>query len=91
VGECGFIIQFLSSIDIFDVADDSGLGVRGERLEEPGVAAHLLENDQAFALLALIVGLLHVFAFEQEPNQKLEVVLRVGWALVRNAPDKAPV
>jgi len=64
------IIQFLSTIDIFDVTNDSCLWVGGECGEEAGVAANLLENDEAFALLTHVFRLAHMAAFEHKSNEK---------------------
>lgn len=40
-----FSEEFLSSLDIFDVSDDAGLGVSSKALDESILPVNLLEDD----------------------------------------------
>lgn len=58
--------EFLSSLDIFDVADDASLRVSGEALDQACKPVDLLENDQTLPSFTVVVRLLLVLALKEQ-------------------------
>jgi len=61
-----FSEEFLSSLDIFDVADDAGLGVSSKALDESVLPVDLLKDDQTLPSFAVVIGHLLVVAKEEQ-------------------------
>lgn len=59
-------IEFLATLDIFDVTDDAGCGITGDGFDETLVKTNFLKDTQIFALFTLIIGLEHVTALKEE-------------------------
>lgn len=65
-GSLVFAEEFLSTLDIFDVTDDAGLGIGGQAFEESVLPVDFFEDDQTLPSLAGVVRHSLVLTEEEE-------------------------
>jgi len=61
-----FPVEFLSALNVFDMANDSSFLIAEEFLNQVRVVSHIFENFQTFHDFTHIIGLLQVPTLEQQ-------------------------